>query len=91
MGWQAVFRPQAWINNYATDVDPEGETHWQITDDDARQALPEATAIGADLDYLKGHANAPEWVRNWHGPFFIELIDPDGLCVDRTYVHPKER
>ncbi|TXI53143.1 hypothetical protein [Mycolicibacterium mageritense] len=91
MGWQAVFRPQAWINNHATDVDPEGETHWNITDDDARLALPEATRIGADLDYLKDHANAPEWVRTWRGPFFIELIDPDGLCVDRTDVHPRER
>ena len=28
---QAVFRPQAWINNYATAVDAEGETYWDIT------------------------------------------------------------
>lgn len=81
MGWQARFNAQAWQNDYAIDVDPEGETHWPISDDDAQTWLPEAKSPSADLDRLQDHPNAPQWVRDWRGPFYIELIDPDGLPV----------
>lgn len=45
--WQARFVPQAWINDYAVDVDPEGCTEWAISDDDAAAALPEAQQVCA--------------------------------------------
>ena len=81
MSWKARFTPQAWINDYAVDVDPEGPTDWELTDAEAQRALPEAQSAGADLDYLQNHPGAPDWARNWHGPFRIDLIDPDGLSV----------
>ena len=50
MSWKARFTPQAWINDYAVDVDPEGPTDWELTDAEAQRALPEAQSAGADLD-----------------------------------------
>lgn len=81
MGWKARFVPQAWINNHAVDVDAQGATEWQLSDEDAEIAIPEACHVCSDLDYLQDHENAPAWVRNWHGPFYIELIDANGLAV----------
>lgn len=84
MGWKARFVPQAWINNHAVDVQPEGEIEWSLTDDEAEAELPEAESTNPDLDYLQDHENAPAWVRNWHGPFYIFLIDPGGVPVSGT-------
>lgn len=81
MGWKARFVPQAWINDYAVDVDPMGETDWELPEADALEALPEAQSTCADLDYLRDHDGAPDWVRNWNGPFRVELIDPIGVEV----------
>lgn len=81
MGWQAAFRPQAWVNDYAIDVDPEGQTRWDLSDAEAHQWLAEAQGSCPDLDALQNHRNAPQWVQDWRGPFYIDLIDPDGLPV----------
>lgn len=62
----ATFRPQAWSNDYAVEVDPEGETEWQV---EAGELQPDRF----DLDYLQASLNAPAWVRDWSGPFEIEL------------------
>jgi hypothetical protein len=29
--YRARFQPQAWIRDYAVDIDPEGETQWDVT------------------------------------------------------------
>ncbi len=87
--WQAAFQPQAWINGHAIDVDPDGETHWDIAEYEAHKALPEAMAAGADLDYLREHPNAPQWVRSWSGPFRIEIIAPDRGVVDHASHYPR--
>ncbi len=39
-GWIARFVPQAWSNDVAFDVDPEGETDWLVTAADVNAALP---------------------------------------------------
>lgn len=83
----ARFNPQAWVRGNAVDVDPEGEQEWDATAGvarmpaDHRQALVreldkgEAGAIGGSVidrdDWLSDDPNAPEWVRNWSGPFDI--------------------
>ena len=74
--YTARFTPQAWANDYAIDVDPEGEQEWTVsegmTEDAARIVDTDAFGIDAD-DVLKGDGAAPEWVREWHGPFTIHV------------------
>lgn len=66
------FVPQAWVNDYAIEVDPEGPTEWEVP----------AGLVDFDFDRdhwrrdaLKNHHNAPDWVRGWQGPFEVELAD----------------
>jgi len=85
--YRATFDPQAWINDYAVSVDPEGETAWDCTafvtsPPDRLDGFGEAAvlaAIEADGyfldrdDVLKDDPAAPEWVREWAGPFTITV------------------
>lgn len=69
----ATFRPQAWIRDNAVEVDPDGETQWDCTEFIAA-ASPEwreaTLSRGKDYDdILREDPAAPEWVRNWRGPF----------------------
>ena len=77
MGWTARFIPQMWVNDYAVDVDPLSETDWEITEQSAAEAL-DRERRGLDRDYLRDDPAAPEWVREWPGPFVVELISLDG-------------
>lgn len=77
----ARFVPQAWINDYALDVDPEGEQEWDCTDFLA--AHPELRVEvdktcdsewdeWLDRDDQLMHDQAkPAWIKNWSGPFSI--------------------
>jgi hypothetical protein len=81
-GWRVRFWPQAWQNDYAIDVDPEGEVRFGIGDEeaaDARKEIDRRGGFGVDLDHFINHPNAPEWIRNWHGPFYFDLVEPDGF------------
>lgn len=72
--WIASFHPQAWINDYAVDVDPEGTTEWDVTDvieTDFKGVPPEADDYPSDT--LRYHPNAPEWVREWSDPFYVSV------------------
>jgi hypothetical protein len=64
----ATFHPQAWINDYAIDVDAEGETTWMV--DDSALAL---TADSYESDELRFADNAPQWVKDWSGPFYVSV------------------
>lgn len=81
-GWQAEFSPEAWINDYAVSVDPAGETTWKIDAAEAAQCFQNTATPGTDVianrDALREHPNAPQWVKEWSGPFEIRLINPDG-------------
>lgn len=76
--FRARFHPQAWQNNYAIAVDPEGETEFDVTAEveaylgEGRQVPDDETY---DSDELQHAANAPKWVRDWGGPFYIEVIE----------------
>lgn len=79
----ARFSPQAWINDYAVEVDPQGETEWDATVAFGALSLSyreRVLADGLDIDdALKGDPAAPEWVRHWQGPFSIyveQYYDP---------------
>jgi len=73
---RAKFHPQAWINDYAVDVDPEGPLTWDVTD--AILAMGKTRALELqDSDYatdvFRDASGAPEWVREWSGPFYVEV------------------
>ncbi|MGK3995003.1 hypothetical protein [Sorangium sp. So ce1024] len=72
----ARFQPQAWINNYAVDVDPEGAVEFDVTADIERMGRDEALALkdnSDDSDMLAKSASAPEWIRSWTGPFYVNV------------------
>ena len=86
---RCTFRPQAWVNNYAIGVDPEGPTTWDMD----VQTLPKPNSY--ESDQLRSDSSAPAWVRDWHGPFEVDYErisfsdgDPgqdtycDGLAAD---------
>lgn len=82
----ATFMPQVWVNDYVIQVDPEGEVEWDCTAYVLRHiecaGVNEVTGFrylfrGAggydDRDWIRDDPNAPEWVRDWSGPFEVEL------------------
>jgi hypothetical protein len=80
---RATFHPQAWVNDYAISVDPEGETSWEVEEDEIEAAMAD---FGVDRervmerdehesDDFRNSRNAPQWVRDWSGPFYISFED----------------
>lgn len=57
---------QAWVRDTAMEVDAEGPDSWDIVPEDL-------DLRSSDLDFLKDSRNAPQWVRDWSGPFEIDL------------------
>ena len=66
-----VFHPQAWVNDYAVSVDPEGETRFGVED----SAVVGLESDSDRSDRLQRHPNAPEWIKAWDGPFWIEILE----------------
>jgi hypothetical protein len=72
----ATFHPQAWVNNYAVDVDAERECQFDVTDyviglgESAGRALRD---YDDSSDDLAGLPQAPEWIRTWPGPFHVTV------------------
>lgn len=84
MKFIAEFAPQAWQNDYAIPVDPEGDTKWDATSfvegmlrgdepgldkEQARDWLQRTLQSGDIDDILAQDPQAPAWVRDWSGPF----------------------
>lgn len=74
----ARFQPQAWVNDYAVDVDPDGEVEFDVTSAVTKRGKAKALLIEDDQydsDDLRTTRNAPEWIRDWSGPFYITVAD----------------
>lgn len=76
----AEFVPQAWVNDNAIIVDPKGETTWDVTDEILRIEKEKGALYVASLqddqyetDEFRYSANAPQWVKDWCGPFYIRV------------------
>lgn len=71
---KVTFHPQAWQNDYAIPVDPEGPTTWEVQ---LADTLDEYGDPLKDNDHrsdeLRNHENAPQWVKDWPGPFYITI------------------
>ena len=61
------FVPQAWINDYAINVDLEGPDTWEVPAEMVVGIEPDSY----ESDELREMDNAPEWVREWSGPFYV--------------------
>jgi len=77
----ATFTPQAWVNDYAIEVELEGEAEWDVTEFLA-SLTPEARedALVSDSyesDVLRDLENAPAWVKDWSGPFYITVEESE--------------
>ena len=82
MIWKAKFVPQMWFRDNAVEVEALGADTWDISNADAAAAL-DAASDGYDWDYLRDSDSAPEWVKEYPGPFEVELISPSGESVTR--------
>ena len=76
---RVIFTPQAWMRDYAVEVDAEGETTWTVSAEGMA-----ALATYQDRDdaiayepWFQADPNCPEWIRDWHGPFYIRVIDEE--------------
>jgi hypothetical protein len=73
---RATFKPQVWIGDYANDADPEGPTEWAATPDVLRCSLEQIHKL-IDCDYstddFSKAPSAPDWIKNWSGPFEVEI------------------
>jgi len=75
---RATFHPQAWINDNAIEVDPQGATEWDISPaylatlvaEHGDEALEDSTYPSDELRYDPA---APDWVGDWSGPFYVSL------------------
>lgn len=72
----AEFVPQAWLNDHAIAVDPQGDTMFDVTDHmlklgrDAALKLRDDTD---DTDALRHLPSAPQWTRDWNGLFVVNV------------------
>ena len=72
----ATFHPQAWQNDYAIAVDPEGEVEFDVTPEVVAMGKEEARKVKDDQyesDDLRTADAAPDWIKNWNGPFYVEV------------------
>lgn len=75
---KVTFIPQVWVgrrDREAYPAEPLGETEFYVSEEDATDP-DTGEALSPDsyeIDDLRLHANAPKWIREWNGPFEIEL------------------
>lgn len=74
-GLLVQFNPQAWVNDYAINADPEGQDTWVIGLDELIEGDADFLTHGevSDSTALRGR-NTPDWVDDWSGPFQCRVI-----------------
>lgn len=76
----ARFVGQAWINDNAVAVDPLGQSHWDVTESLKGR---ENALTASERDDLRDLDNAPDWARNWTGPFEVIVDEVDDFTASR--------
>lgn len=70
----ARFTPEAWVNDYAMEVDAQGDRRIDVTYEMLLLGFETASGIDSgDADHLQEAVRAPEWIRRWNGPFTITV------------------
>ncbi len=69
----AEFRPESWIRNNAVEVDVDEDKEIDVTYEMLLMGFEDASALQTqDSDHLLEAVRAPDWIRNWAGPFTID-------------------
>lgn len=77
-----TFRPQAWIRDYAVSVDASGPTDWSVRRSLILQRFPTKAdwrARADERDNLRFEGTAAPWIRNWPGPFEVEIAESENV------------
>jgi hypothetical protein len=82
----AHFQGEAWVNDNAVPTDDEGDDEWDCTafahehmdyvrglEERRGEYLDGSFGIVDNDDVFKSDPAAPEWVRDWQGPFTIRI------------------
>ncbi len=88
--YTAHFTPEAWSSDQIIEVDAEGPQTWDCTAYASQNLLylarvaarrGESTSTPGGVldndDVFKNDPDAPQWVREWHGPFTIRITGTD--------------
>ena len=87
---EAEYEPQAWQNDYAIEVDPEGDTAIDITWEVLTMDREEAMSFQDNRDFTESLIEAlmvPEWIRDRQGPSSIRAR----YAVDRFFEERQAR
>lgn len=60
------FRPQAWVNDWAIDVDIDHPNTWEMKVKDLPKPNSDQSDVLAESEY------APAWVQTYSGPFEVD-------------------
>jgi hypothetical protein len=87
---ECTFVPQAWIRDNAVSVDPEGPTRWFIPMAEVTQltGVTDMNKMDDDpfaRDELRRSRHAPQWIKDWSGPFEIEWVIKNGFSLRETF------
>jgi hypothetical protein len=58
-------------------VDPEGDTTWEVSRAEFLAMFPDEATFNSQhqlRDDLRHEGTAPKWIRDWSGPFEVELF-----------------
>lgn len=72
------FAPQVWVNHYAVHVDPEDPDTWDVPLALLLERFPTEQDWHDrhhERDDMRLEGTAPRWVRDWSGPFEVEIVD----------------
>jgi len=81
---KVTFHPQAWLNDNAIDVDPQGDTVFHVSADHLEQY--DSDQLKYELEPYRGLPQLPEWIRNWSGPFWFEVEEPQLITLEQEDV-----
>lgn len=79
------FHPEQWVNDRARRIQPEGRNVWEMPLSEVtteENLIPERISYQADA--LRRSKYAPLWVREYSGPFTVEIVEVTGLPPETT-------
>lgn len=77
-GVVATFGPQVWVKDNAMDTHPGGDTRFDVSVEVLLMGSKAAREIEDSRDSsddLQMAIFAPDWIRDWKGPFYIQVAD----------------
>lgn len=85
-GVTATFGPQVWVKDNALDTNPEGPVDFDVTIEVLLMgsvAARETEDCRDSSDDLQKAALAPDWIRDWKGPFHVKVEDEIARYLDQ--------